>query len=106
LLQNPNDYGYNALVWVLPEYANGTRLEPGNYRILLRALKVTGDASKDADYESWLSPVIGVYSELPPKPEVPEDPETPEDPEDPEEPEEPETPEDPEQPEDADLLEE
>ncbi|KAH6897589.1 pyrolysin [Coprinopsis sp. MPI-PUGE-AT-0042] len=94
---NPNDYGYNALVWVLPEYANGTRIEPGNYRILLRALKMTGDASKDEDYESWLSPVIGVYSELPPKPEEPETPGEPEDPEAPEEPEDPETPEDPEE---------
>ncbi|EAU90898.2 peptidase [Coprinopsis cinerea okayama7 len=94
---NPYDYGYNALAWVQPKFANGTRVPPGDYRLLLRALKVTGDPSKDEDYESWLSPVVGVYPTEQEEPEEPETPE-PEDPEDPENPEDPETPE-PEEPE-------
>jgi hypothetical protein len=41
-------------------FANGTVIPNGSYKILLRALKVTGDPTNEADYESWLSPVIGV----------------------------------------------
>ncbi|KAJ7077272.1 subtilisin-like protease [Mycena belliarum] len=40
-------------------YANGTKIPNGAYKVLLRALKVTGDPKNAADYESWLSPVIG-----------------------------------------------
>ncbi|TFK18826.1 peptidase [Coprinopsis marcescibilis] len=88
------DYGYNALTWVLPKYNNGTWMAKGNYRVLLRALKVTGNPSVDEDYESWLSPIIGVY---PPDPWPPAD-------EDPEDPEDPETPEEPEEPSGPDAL--
>lgn len=42
-----------------PQFANGTAIPNGQYRILIRALKITGDA-KDNDYESWLSPIIGI----------------------------------------------
>lgn len=41
-------------------FANGTTIPNGSYKILLRALKVTGDTTNEADYESWLSPTIGV----------------------------------------------
>ncbi|KAJ6625831.1 subtilisin-like protease [Mycena sp. CBHHK59/15] len=41
-------------------FANGTVIPNGTYKILLRALKVTGDPTNEADYESWLSPIIGV----------------------------------------------
>ncbi|KAJ7141454.1 subtilisin-like protease [Mycena epipterygia] len=41
-------------------FSNGTVIPNGSYKILLRALKVTGDPTNEADYESWLSPVIGV----------------------------------------------
>ncbi|KAJ8076300.1 hypothetical protein PM082_000719 [Marasmius tenuissimus] len=44
-----------------PTFANGTTIPNGTYRILLRALRVTGDPGKGSDYESWLSPVVGVF---------------------------------------------
>ncbi|KAL0572699.1 hypothetical protein V5O48_009273 [Marasmius crinis-equi] len=49
-----------SLSLATPTFANGTVIPNGNYRILLRALRVTGDPEEDSDYESWLSPVIGV----------------------------------------------
>ncbi|KAI9067297.1 subtilisin-like protease [Trametes sanguinea] len=52
--------GFNTLAISAPEFANGTTIPNGSYRILLRALKVTGDPTKEEDFESWLSPVIGV----------------------------------------------
>ena len=52
--------GFNELTFPTPTFANGTTIPNGSYRILLRALKVTGDVKKEEDYESWLSPVIGV----------------------------------------------
>lgn len=36
-------------------FSNGTTIPNGTYRFLLRALHVTGDARKEADYEAWLS---------------------------------------------------
>ncbi|KAJ7898396.1 subtilisin-like protease [Mycena leptocephala] len=41
-------------------FANGTAIPHGSYKVLLRSLKVTGDPTNEADYESWLSPIIGV----------------------------------------------
>ncbi|KAJ7248783.1 subtilisin-like protease [Mycena rebaudengoi] len=41
-------------------FANGTVIPNGSYKILLRSLRVTGDPTNEADYDSWLSPVIGV----------------------------------------------
>lgn len=41
-------------------FANGTAIPNGQYRILLRAQKVTGDPTNELDFESWLSPIIGV----------------------------------------------
>ncbi|KAF7351933.1 Minor extracellular protease vpr [Mycena venus] len=41
-------------------FANGTIIPNGSYKILLRSLRVTGDPTNEADYESWLSPIIGV----------------------------------------------
>ncbi|KAJ7805318.1 hypothetical protein B0H14DRAFT_2611489, partial [Mycena olivaceomarginata] len=41
-------------------FANGTVIPNGSYKVLLRSLRVTGDPTNEADYESWLSPVIGV----------------------------------------------
>ncbi|TFK18825.1 subtilisin-like protein [Coprinopsis marcescibilis] len=43
-----------------PFFSNGTVIPAGLYRILLRALRVTGNPERQEDYESWLSPVIGV----------------------------------------------
>jgi len=36
-------------------FANGTVIPNGSFKILLRSLKVTGDPTNEADYESWLS---------------------------------------------------
>ncbi|KAF9264126.1 subtilisin-like protease [Marasmius fiardii PR-910] len=44
-----------------PTFANGTTISNGSYRFLLRALRVTGDPEDESDYESWLSPIVGVY---------------------------------------------
>ncbi|EJD48275.1 subtilisin-like protein [Auricularia subglabra TFB-10046 SS5] len=41
-------------------FANGTTIPYGRYRVLLRALKVNGDRTKEEDSEVWLSPIIGV----------------------------------------------
>ena len=51
---------FNEFAISPPVFANGTTIPNGQYRILLRALKVTGDPTDEEDFESWLSPVIGV----------------------------------------------
>ncbi|KAH7104321.1 subtilisin-like protein [Auriculariales sp. MPI-PUGE-AT-0066] len=43
-------------------YANGTAIAPGRYRLLGRFLKVGGEPTIQAWYESWISPVIGVVA--------------------------------------------
>ncbi|KAH6897584.1 peptidase [Coprinopsis sp. MPI-PUGE-AT-0042] len=43
-----------------PVFANGTRIPNGSYRFLIRALRVTGNPLRQEDYESWLSPVVGL----------------------------------------------
>jgi len=50
----------NNTVLLTNTFANGTVIPNGSYKILLRALKVTGDPTNEADYETWLSPIIGV----------------------------------------------
>ncbi|KAI0645827.1 subtilisin-like protease [Trametes meyenii] len=52
--------GFNTLTLASPQFANGTAIPNGSYRILLRALKVTGDPTREEDFESWLSPLIGI----------------------------------------------
>jgi len=52
--------GFNTVAFPTAVFANNSRIPNGNYKILVRALKVTGDPSNEADFESWLSPVIGV----------------------------------------------
>ncbi|KAJ8076315.1 hypothetical protein PM082_000736 [Marasmius tenuissimus] len=44
-----------------PTFVNGSTIPNGKYRILMRALRVTGDVGNEGDYESWLSPVFGVF---------------------------------------------
>jgi len=51
--------GFNALLFD-PTFANGTAIRNGSYRVLVRALRVTGDSTREEDYDSWLSPIIGV----------------------------------------------
>jgi len=57
---NEVDNGFNTIAFGTPTFANGTQIPNGSYRFLVRALKVTGDPNNEADYESWLSPIIGV----------------------------------------------
>ncbi|EJU04161.1 subtilisin-like protease [Dacryopinax primogenitus] len=53
------DNGYYPFQWN-GTCANGSYAANGEYKMLLRALKVTGDPSNDADWEAWLSPIFGV----------------------------------------------
>ncbi|CCO30546.1 hypothetical protein BN14_04575 [Rhizoctonia solani AG-1 IB] len=39
-------------------FANGTAIPDGSYKILVRALKITGNPTKEEDYEVWTSPTI------------------------------------------------
>jgi hypothetical protein len=48
------------VIFLSNTFANGTTIPPGSYKILLRSLRVTGDPTNEADYDSWLSPTIGV----------------------------------------------
>ncbi|KAI0043794.1 pyrolysin [Auriscalpium vulgare] len=57
LPRNPN--GTYSSVAFTDSFANGSSIPNGNYRILIRALTVTGDSSQEADFESWLSPIVG-----------------------------------------------
>jgi hypothetical protein len=58
-LQNGENPYYTTLI--NGTFANGTEIPKGSYKVLLRALRVNGDASKEDDYDSWLSPVIGLF---------------------------------------------
>ncbi|KAG7098360.1 hypothetical protein E1B28_000318 [Marasmius oreades] len=59
--EKPDDNIVYRLPVNTPTFANGTTIPNGNYRFLLRALRVTGDPENESDYESWLSPVLGVF---------------------------------------------
>ncbi|EMD33648.1 hypothetical protein CERSUDRAFT_159874 [Gelatoporia subvermispora B] len=54
--------GFEEVTFSGAFFSNGTTIPNGSYRFLLRALKVTGDPVNEADFESWLSPIIGVDS--------------------------------------------
>ncbi|KAL7416629.1 peptidase S8/S53 domain-containing protein [Mrakia frigida] len=41
-------------------FADGTTVPNGDYKVLLRTLKLFGDETVSEDYESWLSPVVTV----------------------------------------------
>ena len=41
---------------------NTTKIPNGGYRIRFRALRITGDPTSEDDYESWVSPIIGVQT--------------------------------------------
>jgi hypothetical protein len=46
--------GYVTIAWD-GTYANGTAAANGSYKILVRALRITGNPTDEKDYESWLS---------------------------------------------------
>ncbi|KAL5634053.1 hypothetical protein ACGC1H_006028 [Rhizoctonia solani] len=50
------DGGYDVIP--INRYANGTAIPNGRYRILFRALKITGDPDQEEDYEIWTSPTV------------------------------------------------
>ncbi|EUC63183.1 minor extracellular protease vpr protein [Rhizoctonia solani AG-3 Rhs1AP] len=50
--------GYNTLL--AKTFANGTAIPDGSYKILLRALKITGNPKKEEDYEVWTSLQIDI----------------------------------------------
>ncbi|KZT21765.1 subtilisin-like protease [Neolentinus lepideus HHB14362 ss-1] len=56
-----DDNGYNTYAFT-GSFANGTAIAVGEYKVLLRALKVTGNPANEGDYETWLSPSFGVIS--------------------------------------------
>ncbi|KAK0437979.1 pyrolysin [Desarmillaria tabescens] len=58
------DNGYSALS-ILGTFANNSQIPNGQYRVLMRALRVAGDPSNERDYESWLSPIIGIDATSP-----------------------------------------
>jgi hypothetical protein len=54
----PADGGYSTQV--VTQFANGTVIPDGSYKVLFRALKITGNPKKEEDYEVWTSPEIVV----------------------------------------------
>ncbi|KAH6906334.1 peptidase [Coprinopsis sp. MPI-PUGE-AT-0042] len=56
---------YTTYFMAQPLFSNGTVIPEGSYRVLLRALRVTGNPDKQEDYESWLSPIIGIFYKSP-----------------------------------------
>ncbi|KAL8280710.1 hypothetical protein RQP46_007033 [Phenoliferia psychrophenolica] len=59
--QDSTDYFYeifDGTVYTSTGETNTTVLPAGSYKILLRALKVTGKPEIESEYESWLSPTI------------------------------------------------
>ncbi|KAH9484892.1 Minor extracellular protease vpr [Psilocybe cubensis] len=54
--------GFSSFVLDTPTFANGTTIPNGAYRVLVRALRVTGNPAREEDWESWLSPVVGVFA--------------------------------------------
>ena len=61
LFQNEDkNLGFSQFNLQQPTFANGTVIPNGAYRFLFRALRVTGNPQKEEDYESWLSPIVGV----------------------------------------------
>ncbi|PFH53699.1 hypothetical protein AMATHDRAFT_187018 [Amanita thiersii Skay4041] len=60
--EDPTDNGFITLTLDTATFSNGTNIQNGTYRFLLRALRVTGNPSRQEDFESWLSPIVGVVA--------------------------------------------
>lgn len=43
-------------------FTNGTSVPYGSYKFLVRALRITGNPTKQADYDSWVSPVFNLVA--------------------------------------------
>ena len=60
-VRNSEDPRFGSESLALPQdFLNGTVIPPGQYKLLVRVLKITGDPHKQEDYETYLSPQIGV----------------------------------------------
>ena len=60
-VRNAEDPRFGSESLALPQdFLNGTVIPPGQYKLLVRVLKITGDPHKQEDYETYLSPQIGV----------------------------------------------
>ncbi|KIO30674.1 hypothetical protein M407DRAFT_20207 [Tulasnella calospora MUT 4182] len=54
-----DENGWEELRLKKPTFSDGkTKIKNGNYKILIRALRVGGNLNTDSDYDSWLSPEI------------------------------------------------
>ncbi|KAF8524711.1 pyrolysin [Hysterangium stoloniferum] len=56
---NPSNTVFNRFA-LTARFFNNTLIPDGQYRVLVRALKITGNPSNEADFETFLSPIIGV----------------------------------------------
>lgn len=54
------DNGFNTFSLEAPVFANGTTIPNGLYRVIVRALRVTGNPQREEDYDVYLSPIVGV----------------------------------------------
>ncbi|EJD54606.1 hypothetical protein AURDEDRAFT_179722 [Auricularia subglabra TFB-10046 SS5] len=52
--------GFDELTLDGAQFANGTSVPNGTYKLLMRVLKITGNPANENDYEVFLSPPIGV----------------------------------------------
>lgn len=60
--RSDNPLGFATFLAMPNRFANGTAIPLGNYRLLIRALRVLGDATDEDDYDVWLSLPIGVVA--------------------------------------------
>lgn len=56
-VNDAEELDWNATV-LETEYSKPQLISGGTYQVLLRALKVTGDKQNEADWDTWLSPLI------------------------------------------------
>jgi hypothetical protein len=54
-----SDNEFNSLN-LTSTFTNGSQIPDGSFRVLLRALRVTGDPTQEKDYDSFLSPVLDI----------------------------------------------
>ncbi|KAG9048751.1 hypothetical protein FS837_012114 [Tulasnella sp. UAMH 9824] len=50
--------GYNVIALNPANFINGTAIPNGSYKLLVRALRITGNPKNNEDYEQWLSPQV------------------------------------------------
>ncbi|KAG8877642.1 hypothetical protein FRB97_003234 [Tulasnella sp. 331] len=59
-LDVPENGGLSTFTFSNKTLPSGATVPDGSYRILMRALKITGNPTNEVDYQSWLSPVINI----------------------------------------------